>query len=140
MKTASKDDKAASSVAGRSRKVLVLHGPNLNLLGSREPEIYGAETLPDINKRLAALALKAGAKLDSFQSNSEAELVERVRKPAPPASTLSSSIQLPLHIPAWRCAMHSPRYASPISRCTFPTCMPASRFVTTPISATRQSG
>jgi len=83
MKTASKDDKAASSVAGRSRKVLVLHGPNLNLLGSREPEIYGAETLPDINKRLAALALKAGAKLDSFQSNSEAELVERVQKAGP---------------------------------------------------------
>jgi 3-dehydroquinate dehydratase-2 len=83
MKTASKDDKAASSVAGRSRKVLVLHGPNLNLLGSREPEIYGAETLPDINKRLAALALKAGAKLDSFQSNSEAELIERVQKAGP---------------------------------------------------------
>lgn len=83
MKTASKDDKAAPSVAGRSRKVLVLHGPNLNLLGSREPEIYGAETLADINKRLAALALKAGAKLDSFQSNSEAELVERVQKAGP---------------------------------------------------------
>ena len=83
MKTASKDDMAASTVAGRSRKVLVLHGPNLNLLGSREPEIYGAETLPDINKRLAALALKAGAKLDSFQSNSEAELVERVQKAGP---------------------------------------------------------
>ena len=83
MKTASKDDKAASSVAGRSRKVLVLHGPNLNLLGSREPEIYGAETLPDINKRLAALALKAGAKLDSFQSNSETELIERVQKAGP---------------------------------------------------------
>ena len=83
MKIASKGAKAASSVAVRSRKVLVLHGPNLNLLGSREPEIYGAETLPDINKRLAALALKAGAKLDSFQSNSEAELIERVQKAGP---------------------------------------------------------
>ena len=83
MKIASKGGKAASAVAVRSRKVLVLHGPNLNLLGSREPEIYGAETLPDINKRLAALALKAGAKLDSFQSNSEAELIERVQKAGP---------------------------------------------------------
>ena len=83
MKIASKGAKAASSVAVRSRKVLVLHGPNLNLLGSREPAIYGAETLPDINKRLAALAYKAGAKLDSFQSNSEAELIERVQKAGP---------------------------------------------------------
>jgi len=83
MKIASKGAKSASSVAVRSRKVLVLHGPNLNLLGSREPAIYGAETLPDINKRLAALAYKAGAKLDSFQSNSEAELIERVQKAGP---------------------------------------------------------
>lgn len=83
MKNASKGGKAASSSPVRPRKVLVLHGPNLNLLGSREPEIYGTETLQDINKRLLALALKAGAKLDSFQSNSEAELVERVQKARP---------------------------------------------------------
>ena len=83
MKNASKGGKAGSSNPARARKVLVLHGPNLNLLGSREPEIYGAETLPDINKRLAALALKAGARLDSFQSNSEAELIERVHKAGP---------------------------------------------------------
>ena len=83
MKNASKGGKAASSGPLRPRKVLVLHGPNLNLLGSREPEIYGAETLQDIHKRLRALALKAGANLDSFQSNSEAELVERVQKAGP---------------------------------------------------------
>jgi 3-dehydroquinate dehydratase-2 len=83
MKNASKGGKAASSGPVRPKKVLVLHGPNLNLLGSREPEIYGAETLSDINKRLLALALNAGAKLDSFQSNSEAELVERVHKAGP---------------------------------------------------------
>jgi 3-dehydroquinate dehydratase II len=83
MKNASKGGKAVSSNPARARRVLVLHGPNLNLLGSREPEIYGAETLPDINKRLAALALKAGARLDSFQSNSEAELIDRVQKAGP---------------------------------------------------------
>jgi 3-dehydroquinate dehydratase-2 len=83
MKNASKGGKAASSGLLRPRKVLVLHGPNLNLLGSREPEIYGAETLQDIHKRLLVLALKAGASLDSFQSNSEAELVERVQKAGP---------------------------------------------------------
>lgn len=83
MKTASKGGKAASSAAVRSRKVLVLHGPNLNLLGSREPEIYGAENLQDINKRLAALAVKAGAKLESFQSNSEGDLVDRIHKARP---------------------------------------------------------
>ncbi|MGQ0577816.1 MAG: type II 3-dehydroquinate dehydratase [Betaproteobacteria bacterium] len=80
MKSASKGGKAVSSGPARPKKFLVLHGPNLNLLGSREPEIYGAENLRGINKRLLALALKAGARLDSFQSNSEAELVERIHK------------------------------------------------------------
>jgi 3-dehydroquinate dehydratase-2 len=80
MKIASKGGKAASSGAARPKKVLLLHGPNLNLLGSREPEIYGTETLQDINKRLSTQALKAGARLTSFQSNSEAELIERVHQ------------------------------------------------------------
>ncbi len=83
MKNASKGGRAAFSGPVRPKKVLVLHGPNLNLLGSREPEIYGAETLRDIDKRLLALARQAGAKIDSFQSNSEAELVERVQKAGP---------------------------------------------------------
>src|SRR4026209_1077592 len=83
MKSASKVGKADSPGPLRPKKVLVLNGPNLNLLGSREPEIYGAETLQQVNKRLLALALKAGAKLDSFQSNSEGELVERVQKAGP---------------------------------------------------------
>ena len=83
MKNASKGGKAASSGTVRIRTVLVLNGPNLNLLGSREPEIYGAETLKDVNKRLLALAQKAGTKLESFQSNSESELVERVQKAGP---------------------------------------------------------
>lgn len=59
--------------------VLVIHGPNLNLLGSREPDIYGRETLPQINRRLAATAKAAGVALASFQSNHEGALIDRVQ-------------------------------------------------------------
>ena len=61
-------------------KLLVLHGPNLNLLGSREPEVYGRDTLADIDARLAAQAQAAGHQLSSFQSNAEHALVERVQQ------------------------------------------------------------
>jgi len=57
---------------------LVLHGPNLNLLGTREPEHYGRETLADIDARLAALAGERGHTVQSFQSNAEHALLERV--------------------------------------------------------------
>ena len=60
-------------------KILVLHGPNLNLLGTREPEMYGHATLADIDAELAANAQASGAELASFQSNAEHELVERVQ-------------------------------------------------------------
>ena len=60
------------------RTVLVLHGPNLNLLGTREPEIYGTETLDEINQRLVRLAKGFGAVVESFQSNHEGALIERV--------------------------------------------------------------
>lgn len=59
--------------------ILVLHGPNLNLLGIREPEHYGGDTLEDINKRLAKRAKAAGATFDCFQSNIEGELINRVQ-------------------------------------------------------------
>ncbi|HUW75158.1 MAG TPA: type II 3-dehydroquinate dehydratase [Gallionella sp.] len=62
------------------KKILVLHGPNLNLLGSREPSVYGRVTLNEINERLLTLAVKDGANLLCFQSNAEAELVERVQQ------------------------------------------------------------
>lgn len=59
--------------------LLVLHGPNLNLLGTREPELYGVTRLTDIVTRLEELAESAGHTLESFQSNAEHELVERVQ-------------------------------------------------------------
>ena len=61
-------------------KLLVLHGPNLNLLGSREPEVYGRDTLADVDARLAQQARVAGHELESFQSNAEHALVERVQQ------------------------------------------------------------
>jgi 3-dehydroquinate dehydratase-2 len=59
-------------------RILVLHGPNLNLLGSREPEVYGTDTLADINARLAALAADAGHEIECFQSNAEHALVDAI--------------------------------------------------------------
>ncbi len=58
--------------------LLVLHGPNLNLLGVREPGHYGTQTLVDINQRLKQIAQTAGHQLESFQSNAESALIERV--------------------------------------------------------------
>ncbi|GAA4329984.1 type II 3-dehydroquinate dehydratase [Pigmentiphaga soli] len=62
-----------------ANRILVLHGPNLNLLGTREPEVYGATTLADIDARLAALAQANGAQLSTFQSNHEGGLVDRIQ-------------------------------------------------------------
>ena len=61
-------------------KILVLHGPNLNLLGRREPHIYGAMTLAELNKRLQALARELKVTLVTFQSNHEGELVDMLHK------------------------------------------------------------
>jgi 3-dehydroquinate dehydratase-2 len=58
--------------------VLVLHGPNLNLLGTREPAVYGSATLPDIDRELTQIATEAGARLESLQSNHEGVLIDRV--------------------------------------------------------------
>ena len=60
-------------------KLLALHGPNLNLLGTREPEVYGHTTLADIDADLRQRAQAAGHSLDSLQSNAEHELVDRIQ-------------------------------------------------------------
>ena len=59
-------------------KIFVLHGPNLNLLGSRQPDVYGNDTLAVIDSRLVAQAKAAGHELVCFQSNAEHELIERI--------------------------------------------------------------
>ena len=66
--------------APRSRRILVLHGPNLNMLGTREPDLYGRVSLADINARIVQQAEAGGARLTCFQSNAEADLIDRVHK------------------------------------------------------------
>lgn len=60
-------------------QILVLHGPNLNLLGTREPGVYGSTTLAQIDAELAKIATQAGVQLESFQSNHEGALVDRIQ-------------------------------------------------------------
>ena len=63
-----------------SSTILVIHGPNLNLLGKREPEVYGYLTLEDINKKLIAQAQNSSLSLDTFQSNWEGAIVDRIHQ------------------------------------------------------------
>jgi len=71
-----------SQPAPSSPRILVIHGPNLNLLGRREPEIYGRTTLDEINGRLAALGGQLGLAVDTFQSNHEGAIVDRIQQAA----------------------------------------------------------
>ena len=68
----------AETAPAEKPRILVVHGPNLNLLGTREPDHYGHVTLADINLALARLAEGAGVDLESFQSNHEGALIERI--------------------------------------------------------------
>ena len=61
-------------------KILVIHGPNLNLLGSREPEVYGPDTLASIDQALARIATQNDIELDSMQTNVEGEIVSRIQQ------------------------------------------------------------
>lgn len=62
-----------------SKKIMIIHGPNLNTLGSREPEIYGTETLADINRKCEEKAAALGLSVECFQSNHEGELVDKIQ-------------------------------------------------------------
>lgn len=61
-------------------KILVLHGPNLNLLGIREPDVYGCQTLEDINNEIKAFAQQKDIDIDCFQSNHEGHLIDRIHQ------------------------------------------------------------
>jgi 3-dehydroquinate dehydratase II len=63
-----------------AKNILVINGPNLNLLGSRQAEFYGSDTLELIDRRLEKRAKEAGARLASYQSNAEADLIERIQQ------------------------------------------------------------
>jgi len=64
----------------KKASILVIQGPNLNLLGTREPDVYGKTTLEDIHKRLAEFAKAHSVDLDTYQSNHEGELIDRIQK------------------------------------------------------------
>ena len=68
--------------AAARKPLLVVHGPNLNLLGTREPEVYGRTTLGDIDASLVRLARELGWELETFQSNGEGDLVTRIQQAA----------------------------------------------------------
>lgn len=70
---------ASKKSAAGAPRILILHGPNLNLLGTREPHIYGAETLEDINKSLKHSGSESGVEVETLQSNAEYVLVDRVQ-------------------------------------------------------------
>ncbi|MDO9598751.1 MAG: type II 3-dehydroquinate dehydratase [Azoarcus sp.] len=80
--TRSKRSQKADTPPPPQPRVLVLHGPNLNLLGSREPEIYGKTTLADIHVAMESRARADGVMLESFQSNHEGQLIDRVQAAA----------------------------------------------------------
>jgi 3-dehydroquinate dehydratase-2 len=63
-------------------RIAVVHGPNLRLLGRREPEVYGTDTLDDVNERLEALASELGVQIETFQSNHEGELLDFIDEAA----------------------------------------------------------
>mgnify|MGYP003530298912 CR=1 FL=1 len=77
--SAKKAGPKTAKIAKGKQRILVLHGPNLNLLGLREPGIYGHETLTDINASLASQAKAASVELIVFQSNHEGDLVDRIQ-------------------------------------------------------------
>ena len=61
-------------------KILLLHGPNLNLLGTREPEVYGSMTLEDVNQKVIAAGVERGVEVRTFQANSEGSLVDALHE------------------------------------------------------------
>ena len=74
---------------------LLINGPNLNLLGSREPDVYGATTLADIEARSAAVAADLGHELACYQSNAEHELIDRVQQAGKDGGDSSHLLGLP---------------------------------------------
>ena len=86
-----------------SRLIFLLNGPNLNLLGQREPHIYGVETLEDVKAAAQASAAELGLEMDFRQTNREYELIDWVQE-ARGRAAASSSIPPPTPIPPWPCS------------------------------------
>ena len=113
-----------------ARTVLVLNGPNLNLLGEREPEVYGSATLADVEALCREAGRRAGLVLDFRQTNHEGTLVDWVQE-GRAASPGSSSTPPATPTPRSPCATPCRPVACPASRCTSATSTPARRSATT---------
>jgi 3-dehydroquinate dehydratase-2 len=74
----SKPKRASTPRSRTARRILLIHGPNLDMLGTHEPGIYGEESLSSINEKLSRIAKREGASLETFQSNHEGALIERI--------------------------------------------------------------
>jgi 3-dehydroquinate dehydratase-2 len=98
-------------------QVLVLQGPNLNLVGTREPEIYGHETLEEIHGRIATHAAELGLGVAFFQSNHEGFLIDRLHARDFDIAIVNAG---GLTTRAWRCATRCWRSSGPLSRSTCP--------------------
>ena len=122
------------NVSGSKNGLLIIHGPNLNLLGTREPEVYGHTTLADINAGLAHLARRHGAAFDHFQSNHEGALVDRIQ--AARADGTAFIIINPAAYTHTSVAMRDALAAVAIPRCTCPTSTDARASATIPIFPT----
>ena len=103
--------------------ILVLHGPNLNMLGTREPEVYGHETLADIDDRLRSKAAEKGHHLLHLQSNAEYELIERVHEARAEGVDFIIINPAAFTHTAWPFGMPCWRRAFPLLKCIFQTCM-----------------
>jgi len=120
-------------------KLLLLNGPNLNLLGVREPEKYGTTTLGDIVGTLQAQAAHAGHTLDHLQSNAEHVLLERVHAARTDGTAFILINPAASPTPASPCAMPCSAWRCRLSKFTFPTFMRAKPFANTPIFPTLPS-
>ena len=103
------------------KKLLLINGPNLNLLGTREPDKYGTTTLAEIETDIRAFVESTGGTLTTYQSNHEGDLVDRIQQAAKKVSKQSLSTPALTHIPASRFAMPFCLYRSRLSKFIYPT-------------------
>ena len=112
----------------RPLKALVIHGPNLNLLGTREPEIYGSTTLKDIDRELVRLGAELGITVTTYQSNSEGAIVDRIQKARGKCDVMLINPGAYTHTSvAIRDAIAAVALPT-VMKCICPTCIGASRF------------
>ena len=121
-------DAAETIMTGKRKNILVIHGPNLNLLGTREVEVYGDLTLAEINRRVAKVARECGAAVRFFQSNGEGELIDFLHRQRRWADAVVDRFRVPTPTTRMPFAMPSRESLCPRWKCIFPISESASPF------------